>query len=251
MYLISHRGGYHEVGEEENSIEAIKKTVKIKEINGVEIDIRMTKDRVLILHHNANIRYKNKNYLIANENYMELDELYYQKEKKHLATLNDVLKILPKNKYLLIEIKKSNSNEVILQLNQLIKKYKTKQIIVISFFIKYLNLLRIMNQKVQLGILINRVSYLLDFKYLYHVYISKNINIVSFDKNMVTYNKAKNILKQSKNLNIFTINSLDEFHKVKSKLKDLFIKYRDHIYITTTVAQKIIEEENNEEKENK
>ena len=67
MKVIAHRGITSD-NIRENSYLAIKRALKDKNIDGVELDIRMTKDKKIVLNHGSNIGF---NY-IENMNYIDI-----------------------------------------------------------------------------------------------------------------------------------------------------------------------------------
>ena len=54
-YLIAHRGGVVDSTKAENSLPALKAAIK-RGYKMVEIDLRLTKDSVLIIHHDMNFK---------------------------------------------------------------------------------------------------------------------------------------------------------------------------------------------------
>ncbi len=133
--LIAHRGEVTKYTKE-NTYNAVYNALMSDKYDGVEIDIRQTKDKKLVLVHDP--IYKNK--LIRNTNYNKL--------KKDLTLLDDILKIKT-NKIILIEIKDTNINK-----QKLINKLnKYKNIYVMSFNKKYIQELSKLNHKFKLGYL--------------------------------------------------------------------------------------------------
>ena len=74
MNLISHRGnnGHNFL---ENSKEAILDVLSKKYIDGVEFDIRMTKDKKLILYHNMLIKTNNNYEFISNKTLLKIKKI--------------------------------------------------------------------------------------------------------------------------------------------------------------------------------
>lgn len=93
MKVIAHRGITSD-NIRENSYLAIKRALKDKNIDGVELDIRMTKDKKIVLNHGSNIGF---NY-IENMNYIDIIK------EKYITTLDKVLSINT-DKILFIDIK--------------------------------------------------------------------------------------------------------------------------------------------------
>ena len=100
MKYIIHRG-ITSKNIKENSYLAIKKAIKDKESIGVEFDIRLTKDKKIVLSHNSLINLN----VIEETNYSELIKNNY------LTTLDKILDI-DTNKIFLIDIKTNNNYKV-------------------------------------------------------------------------------------------------------------------------------------------
>ena len=100
MKNIIHRG-ITSKNIKENSYLAIKKAIKDKESIGVEFDIRLTKDKKIVLSHNSLINLN----VIEETNYSELIKNNY------LTTLDKILDI-DTNKIFLIDIKTNNNYKV-------------------------------------------------------------------------------------------------------------------------------------------
>lgn len=95
MKIIAHRG-YHLEGEVENSLEAIQAAIKIG-CDGVEVDVRCTKDNVPVLCHDRSIKVWGQTFLIA--------ETEYSTIKKYVCNLYDVLDVIDDEFLLNLEIK--------------------------------------------------------------------------------------------------------------------------------------------------
>lgn len=100
MKYIIHRGITSKTNKE-NSYMAIKKALLDPTSLGIEIDIRLTKDNIIVLSHNSII---NTNY-IENMTYKEIIKY------KHLTTLDKILDINT-NKIILIDIKVNNNYKI-------------------------------------------------------------------------------------------------------------------------------------------
>ena len=93
--FIAHRGIWNDLVKD-NSYEALYNGLMSSQYIGIETDLRVTKDNIFILHHNA--LYNGK--LIKNLLYNELEDI---------VKLEEILKINT-NKIILIEIKDFNIN---------------------------------------------------------------------------------------------------------------------------------------------
>lgn len=96
----------------ENSIQGYKYCINKSYIDGLEIDVRLTKDNIFIVHHN----FFNKLKIISSSKYKELN---------NIPLLDDFLKIKHK-KILLLDLKLESNNitEYGKSLIKLLKKYK-------------------------------------------------------------------------------------------------------------------------------
>lgn len=94
---ISHRG--YSIKVKENTLAAVKEAFK-QSYNGVEIDVRQTKDGVVVLNHGKNVTGvidgKKKTYTISKTNYKKLKKLVLMNDEEygeiHISTLEEVLK---------------------------------------------------------------------------------------------------------------------------------------------------------------
>jgi len=98
MKIIAHRGndGIHK----ENSLEAILNSLKQKYVDGVEFDIRKTKDNKFVIIHDPFYQ----GYLISNTKLIKLQKL-------GLNSLQEVLEKVNNKKILLIELKSQLKNK--------------------------------------------------------------------------------------------------------------------------------------------
>ncbi|MDO5664326.1 MAG: glycerophosphodiester phosphodiesterase family protein [Bacteroidia bacterium] len=90
--LIAHRGGVIENDSPENSKEALLKAVE-RGYWAVELDTRMTKDSVLITHHDKDFnRYFNLNHQVSEMTWLEIDSLISESGTK-VQKLEDALSL--------------------------------------------------------------------------------------------------------------------------------------------------------------
>ena len=111
--LIAHRGGSQVAPE--NTIPAFESAVSIG-ADMVELDVHLTKDNKLVVHHNVDTEWLGcHNIVLAESEYTEIlkckfDALFGEKfENIHIPLLEDVLMILKGNTIPVIEIKMSDS----------------------------------------------------------------------------------------------------------------------------------------------
>ena len=188
MNIILHRG-YHDKYIKENSYEGIKKALENNNYQGIECDIRETKDYHYIINHNSII----DSYIIRHTNFNTLNNKY------NITTLESILSINT-NKIILLEIKDYDIN--IDKLLKVLNKYKNRNIYIMSFYKKVIAKLKKQNIPFKLGIL----NYVLNSDNDYSKY-----DFVCILSNIITskiYNYFKSINKEIFIYGIKDINKL-------------------------------------------
>lgn len=194
MKIIAHRGndGIHK----ENSLEAIINSLNKKYIDGVELDVRLTKDKKLIVNHDPFY----SGYYINNTNAVKLQKL-------GLNTLDEILTNVNNNKIIMIEVKVDDKKikQVTKVLIKTLNKYKLNYYIC-SFNYNFLN-----NFKkccdIKIGLII---SIKINTKHINNNFNFNSINILYNKKipNKETFrwtiNNVKELEKINKNENIIT-----------------------------------------------
>lgn len=137
--LIAHRG-LKKKKEEENTIESFQSALENPQFVGFECDIRTTKDKVFVIHHNP----MKKEDIISFTNYQDL------KAKYNIPSLEEVLN-LKSNKIFLLEIKEMNLD--IDKFHSLLNKQKSKNIYVMSFYNSVIKKLAQKDRNYKLGVL--------------------------------------------------------------------------------------------------
>jgi glycerophosphoryl diester phosphodiesterase len=204
MIQILHRGSFNK--EKQNTKESVLKSLPLKYIDGVEIDIRMTKDKKLVLSHNDIVKVKHQLKKISNSNYKSLK----------LPLLENLLKEIDTKKYILLDLKvETRKKEYEKELMKLLKKYP-KNYILISFHSHFLKELKnkYPNYKMSLlkGYLLNKNEELDHLDYIF-------INELTYqnEAGIWTVNNQKTIEKyKNKNIFIITDNPLKN-HVVNQK----------------------------------
>lgn len=190
MKIIAHRA--NDEIHKENTLEAILNSLTISYIDGIEIDIRMTKDYNFVIHHDP----------FYAGYYIEKTRLKIL-QKKGLNSLEEVLEKINSKKILLIEIKeeKKNNNLLLIKLNKLLKKYNLNYYLC-SFNYELLEILKKRYPKYKSGLIIG---------------IKLNTNHLenNFDFNSVNYRHIEKAPK--KETFAWTINNKETFNKVKNK----------------------------------
>ena len=138
--IIAHRGVFNNIDIPENSIKSFKEALKLN--IDVEFDIQLTKDNVLVIFHDDNLKRMtgiDKN--IQECNYDEIKNLKLLNTNEYIPTLDEVLKLINDKVFMDIEIKniKRIKDTCSLLVNKL-NKYKKKILKLIlpsKFIIKY------------------------------------------------------------------------------------------------------------------
>lgn len=159
MYkFIAHRGNDDNLLE--NSMKAILNSLSKTYIDGVEFDIRITKDNHFIIHHNATINTNNKNLgLIKNMTLKEIKKIKikYHNQIYRIATLKEVLKKITGSKIILIEIKEEQNYSELQKkkLINILNKFPNLNIYLMSF--NYLLIKSIKKKYPHSGLLIGKI----------------------------------------------------------------------------------------------
>ena len=207
MLIIGHRGAPSL--KHENTLESFNIALQ-KKVNGIELDVQLTKDNQLVVFHDLHTYSLNqKDSLIKEMFFIDL-----QKIKPTIPTLEDVLKIVPPNKELHIEIKSNQISNAILinKTYKLVSQYQLIDQTIFSSFNPFLLLtLKQLCPSVRIGLLwtqcpnepwfITHYSYYKILPYSFHAsieYITTEIAKWAKDKSMKLYCYTVNNHKQLK-----------------------------------------------------
>tara|TARA_Y100001970_G_C13944012_1_gene704628 strand:- start:113 stop:799 length:687 start_codon:yes stop_codon:yes gene_type:complete len=212
MLLIGHRGAPSL--KHENTIDSFKLALD-SNIDGIELDVQLSKDQKLVVFHDLHTKTINNQYdLIKHLNFKELNQLAIN---FNIPTLEDILEIFPAHKELHIEIKSEDINNSIIinQVLALIQKHQLTQNTIISSFNPFV-LSELNNHKVsiRLGLLwtqcpdepwfITHYSYYKIKPYSFHA------SIEYINPEIVTWAIAHNL-----KLYYYTINSAQALNKAQ------------------------------------
>lgn len=181
MYLIAHRASNNHKYSE-NSLPAILNVLEKDYIDGIEVDVRITKDKKLVLIHDPVIDFISDGTGIVSS--MTLDDLRkhkYGKSKEEINTLDEVLNKITTNKIILIELKEMG-NDYINLVDETIKsinKYPRINIFISSF--NYLLLIYLKNNypNIKCGLIVGyglntlKINNEFDFNIVSSKYINK------------------------------------------------------------------------------
>ena len=208
MFLIAHRANNNH-GFSENSWNAINECLNSNYIDGIEIDVRITKDKQLVLIHDPIIDFISDGHGIVK--YMTLDELKkykYGKSQESLVTLKDILKI-NSNKILLIELKEIGNDYILLidELINLVKTYSNINIYVCSFNFQLLNYLKNNYPNIKCGLIIgyglNKLN--INNKFDFLIVSSNNLHLLNKKECVFIFGiKEKDLKKIKKEVYLIT-----------------------------------------------
>lgn len=127
MKLIAHRGNNNH-GFRENTKEALISCLNTPYIDGVECDVRLTKDKKIVLHHDMTInRTSNGSGFLALKTLRELKKYNFgtSKHPQKITTLKEFVSEVSTNKIILIELKSEDfrTKELVHRLIKICKKY--------------------------------------------------------------------------------------------------------------------------------
>lgn len=207
MKFIAHRGNDNH-SFKENTKEAIINCLNKNYIAGVEFDIRLTKDRKIIINHNMLEFDENKNlYSISKKTLKKIKKI-----NPNIFTLESVLSNLKTNKILLIEIKEESNNfdKFIISLFNILKKYNYLNLYICIFNYKLIKKIKSKYNNYKCGLIVgylmntNNINNELDF----YLYSYNYIDLINYDREIF----------------VFTINQKDKLIKIKNKInKDYYI----------------------------
>ena len=120
-----------------NTIKAIKSAVN-SGVDGIEIDIRMSKDNVLFLYHGDTLEeYTNGHGKPEDFNWSSLAKLVYKGgENQHLAKLEEVLQIVGSKKFIFLDVKHTSifNRKLALNVISMIKKHHLQSSVFVESF---------------------------------------------------------------------------------------------------------------------
>ena len=202
MEIIAHRGLTND-NIKENTLEAFKNAIKNK-YNGIELDIRKTKDNIIVVLHDKYINRTSDG--IGNINKLTYKEtLKYnfgtKKYKSKIPTLKEVIKNI-NNTNIFIELKESLDKE---ELNNILKLNKSNKYYIMSFNKEYID--NLIGIKYNLGLINYVFNSFIDYsKYNFILVLEDLFNKDIYDYftkmnlEVIVYNIRNNISLKNKEL---------------------------------------------------
>ena len=187
--LIAHRG-VNNLDFGENTKEAVTNSLKNSYIKGVEIDARITKDNKIVVIHDMTInRTSNGSGFVSKMSLRDLKKYNFGTDKhfSKISTLKEILKVIDKDKIVLIEIKYEGRDDerFIKYFYRFIKPFLSKNIYIMSFNGKLVRKLKEKYPFLKCGVLISSI--------INASFIDDNMDFIAISSYSV--NKVKNINK--------------------------------------------------------
>lgn len=236
--IIAHRGFSSK--EVENSKEAICEAANKKYIDGIELDVRMTKDNKLVITHpkyvttdnlesvdisntNLSTLVKTPLYHISNSPIYQIKNLFnsedgdiiitrkneLENKKYNLITLKEALKLCD-NKKILLDLKfEDNFDSFSDELRKELKNTKLKNITFQSLDLASLLKFKKKNPTYKCQALVDKKEQL-----KYYLYFDQ----IGIKKNLVSNPEVKEIIKKNKKVSLWTISSVKDLDMVTEEL---------------------------------
>lgn len=215
--IIAHRGsGNHDYAP--NTKEAILTSLQ-EENDGVEFDVRMTKDKKIVIIHDPIISFVSDGFGIVK--YMTLKQLQKynfgtEKKPSKIGVLNDLLKEIHSNKRIMIELKEETEhfNEFMNQVYQIVAKYNNLNIYICSFNEE---LLRLWKEQYSIFKTCLIIGFGINHNNRYHHFDAQSITL--------TYQNKVNSKKETY---LWTINTKEEEEKIEHPTYGILTDYPNH-----------------------
>jgi len=215
MLIIGHRGAPSLAPE--NTIKSFQIALA-HNVDGIELDVQLTKDNNLVVMHDLDTHTLNGRYdLICNYTFQEI-----QKMNSKISNLENVLKRIPPNIELHIEIKSNQLNNqiIVTKIYDLIIKYQLHgQTILSSFNPFVLSLIKRFKYSIRLGLLWTRCPqepwFITHYSYYKIKPDSFHASIEYITPEIADWAKNKKM-----KIYYYTVNSLSNLNKAKSLYAD-------------------------------
>ncbi|HBE59035.1 MAG TPA: hypothetical protein DEG17_02275 [Cyanobacteria bacterium UBA11149] len=142
--IIAHRG-FHKF-DRENTIAAFNQAIEIG-ADGIEFDVRMTQDGILISHHDEMM----ENQYIKNLTYTQIKEISARKGFS-VPSVEEVLKLVRGKIKLFVELKEKGYEDEIVKL--LLRYLSLSEFVLISFHVKSIQVIQDHYPNVKIGLLL-------------------------------------------------------------------------------------------------
>ena len=213
VFVIGHRGACYY--KPENTLASFKYALKLR-CPYLECDVRLTKDKQVILIHDKTLeRTTDGKGLVKNYTLRELKKLNAGNDEK-IPTLQELINLIKGKAKLVIELKKARN--IVKETFKIIKKNKIQdKVLVVSFHSSYLRKIKKLNPKIKTGLISRRTLLVIkrtklckaDLIGIYYKFVNKslinkihknNFRVFAYEK--VEENISKNKIKKLINLGL-------------------------------------------------
>lgn len=181
IQLIAHRGN-DGTGLVANSKAALLTSMEKDYIAGIELDVRLTKDKKVVVFHNFLIDdTKHRIRKISSLTFKEIQAYRIgKKEKEQVPLLESVLACISSNKKILIEIKEESSDyqDILDAVYQVIKQYPELTIYICSFHYELLKAFQRQHPNYRVGLII---GFMINMDHLNHPFDFTSIPMSMID----------------------------------------------------------------------
>lgn len=206
--VISHRGRGN--GFYDNTIEALSASVE-KGFACIEFDVRRTKDGVIVLHHDEDMR----GILLSELNFDEAFDMA-EEDGFRLATLEEVCLNLGKKVIFDVELKEEGYEKEVLDI--VLKYMGYKDFFATSFNPKIIKRLRSIDKNTTLGLIIGSESHLFNpFAVRMALRFPSSLKLIGASRLMLEHrmfkdNVKKNLVKSEVEVYLWVVNEVEEYN---------------------------------------
>ncbi len=226
LFIYGHRGVPSLMPE--NTIASFQKAIEL-DVDGIELDIQITKDKILVVHHDPHLERLTGNHTqISSLYYDDINSIDARGNKftgvdfQYIPTLEEALTILPDDKIVNIEIKSQQlfSEGMEAPTVALIEKLNiVERVVVSSFNPLVIRKIKKLNKKIAVAQLWDKEE---PYSSYYWIYISRptflHLNIDQIDVSILD-----KINKIGLPIFAYTVNSMAQYEKAKKlKLNGIF-----------------------------
>jgi len=224
--VFGHRGSPMLITE--NTLLSFKKAIE-QGVDGLEFDIRLSKDKQIVIFHDNNLKRLSDRYdIVTDLSLTELQAIVLKKqpgqtEDVYIPALHDIIPLLHQIKVINIEIKSNGlfkGHDILIPLIKFLNKHQIDDRCIISSFNPLILMrLRLQRSETVIGFLYNR-------KRLFHGWYNmiwmlrvqpENLHI---HHSLINHWIVKLARKKGMRINSYTINNRDIYHKARGETID-------------------------------
>ena len=151
MIKVGHRGA--RAYEPENTIRSFKKAIELG-VDAIELDVRKTKDNVVVVIHDANIKRTTNGEGLVSELSLEQIKRFDTDKGEKIPTLKEAFDFLGKKVIVFVELKETGIEKDVLALVK--SAGLEKNVVIVSFLEEALKKIRGLNSEIETGLIYAR-----------------------------------------------------------------------------------------------